>query len=178
MDYDAENLMGRVRARDADAFEALYDAYHRLVYGVAYRVLGDAAGAEDVTQAVFLKVWSAPELFRGGNVPAWLVRIARNRALDVVRSRSSHAETELPEALPETETIEDVAFARLDAGKVRLALAELPDDQRTPIELGFFGGITHEEIARRTGIPLGTIKTRIRSGLRKLRSALDGAVTV
>ncbi len=178
MENDAEKLMARVRAGDADAFEALYDAFHRLVYGVAYRVLADAPAAEDVTQAVFMKVWSAPELFRGGNVPAWLVRIARNRALDLVRSRSTHAESELPESLPETESIEDVAFARLDARKVRQALAELPPEQRTPIELGFFGGITHEEIARRSGVPLGTIKTRIRTGLRKLRASLDGAVTV
>jgi RNA polymerase sigma-70 factor (ECF subfamily) len=178
VDQDAEKLMERVRARDADAFETLYDAYHRLAYGVALRVLGNAAAAEDVTQAVFLKVWSSPELFRGGNFPAWLVRIARNRSLDLLRSRTAHAEAELPEALPEDETIEDVAFARLDARKVREALAELPDEQRTPIELGFFGGITHDEIARRSGVPLGTVKTRIRSGLRKLRAALEGAVTV
>jgi RNA polymerase sigma-70 factor (ECF subfamily) len=174
---DADVLMERVRAHDADAFEALYDAHHRLVYGVALRMLGDAPGAEDVTQAVFVKVWTSPELFRGGNFGAWIVRITRNRALDVLRNRATRNEGELPEALPETEGIEDVAFARIDAQLVRTALAELPGEQREPIELGFFNGITHEEIARRSGIPLGTIKTRIRSGLRKLRSVLDGAVT-
>ncbi|HVA28625.1 MAG TPA: sigma-70 family RNA polymerase sigma factor [Candidatus Baltobacteraceae bacterium] len=170
--------MARVRARDADAFEVLYDAYHRLVYRIALRMLGDAPGAEDVTQAVFMKVWSAPELFRGGNVAAWIVRIARNRALDVLRSRNARPESELPCTLVDTEAIEDVAFARLDAGLVRTALASLPPEQRQAIELGFFGGITHEEIAKRSGIPLGTIKTRIRMGLRKLRTALDGVVTV
>ena len=177
MTEDADVLMERVRARDADAFEALYDAHHRLVYGVALRMLGDAAGAEDITQAVFIKVWSSPELFRGGNFGAWIVRITRNRALDVLRSRATRNEGELPEAMPETESIEDVAFARIDAARVRAALAELPGEQREPIELGFFNGITHEEIARRSGIPLGTIKTRIRSGLRKLRTTLDRAVT-
>jgi RNA polymerase sigma-70 factor (ECF subfamily) len=175
---DAAVLMERVRARDADAFEALYDAHHRLVYGVALRMLGDAAGAEDVTQAVFIKVWSSPELFRGGNFAAWIVRVTRNRALDVLRSRATRSEGEFPESMPESEGVEEVAFARIDAQRVRNALAELPGEQREPIELGFFSGITHEEIARRSGIPLGTIKTRIRSGLRKLRVVLDGAVTV
>ncbi len=170
--------MAGVRARDTGAFEALYDEFHRLVYGVAMRMLSDAASAEDVTQAVFLKVWTSPELFHGGNFAAWIVRVARNRALDVLRSRASHQESELPESLPETEAIEDIAFARLNASLVRSALAALPAEQRQPIELGFFAGITHEEIARRTGTPLGTIKTRIRIGLRKLRSALEDAVAV
>jgi RNA polymerase sigma-70 factor, ECF subfamily len=178
VDQDAGLLMERVRARDADAFEALYDAYHRLVYRVALKMLGDAPGAEDVTQVVFMKVWSAPELFRGGNVAAWIVRIARNRALDVLRSRNARPESELPCTLVDTDAIEDIAFARLDAGLVHNALRSLPNEQREAIELGFFGGITHDEIAKCTGIPLGTIKTRIRMGLRKLRAALDGAVTV
>lgn len=159
------------------AFEALYDAHHRVVYGVALRVLGDAYGAEDVTQTVFLKLWNSPELFHGGNFGAWIVRVARNRALDVLRSRTTRNEGELPEALPEEEAIEDVAFSHIDAARVRAALAGLPPEQREPIELGFFGGITHEEIARRCNIPLGTIKTRIRSGLRKLRSVLEEPVT-
>lgn len=178
MDRDIDEIMARVRARDPDAFESLYDAYHRLVYGVAFRMLGDVSAAEDLTQAVFLKIWSTPELFRGGNFAAWVVRVTRNRALDVIRARSSRAESELPETLPEADSIEDVAFAKLDAEQLRSALETLSPEQREPIELGFFGGITHEEIARRTGIPLGTIKTRIRSGLRKLRSALEGLVTV
>jgi len=170
--------MALVRARNADAFEALYDGYHRLVYGVALRILGDVPAAEDITQGVFLKLWSSPDLYRSGNFPAWLARVARNRALDVLRSKAFRAESELPDAVPENDSLEDVAFAHLDAAKVRSALALLPLEQREPIEQGFFGGITHEEIARRSGIPLGTIKTRIRSGLRKLRDALDGAVTV
>lgn len=174
---DAERLMALVRAKNADAFEALYDGYHRLVYGVALRILGDVSGAEDITQAVFLKLWSSPDLFRSGNFPAWLARVTRNRALDVLRSKAYRSESELPDALPESDSLEDVAFARIDAAKVRGALALLPSEQREPIELGFFGGVTHEEIARRSGIPLGTIKTRIRSGLRKLRNELDGAVT-
>ena len=175
---DSDVLMARVRERDPDAFESLYDPHHRLVYGVAFRMLGERASAEDVTQTVFLKVWNSPKLYRGGNFAAWIVRVTRNRALDVLRSRTTRNETELPEALPEGEAMEEAAFTRIDAERVRRALAALPSEQREPIELGFFGGVTHEEIARRCGTPLGTIKTRIRSGLRKLRAALDEAVTV
>lgn len=174
---DASRLMARIRARDADAFEALYDAYHRLVYGVAFRMLGDAPSAEDVTQAVFLKIWSSPNLFESGNFAGWLVRSTRNRALDLLRSKSRNL-SELPEQQPANDDLEERAFASLDATRVRSALKQLPAEQRQPIEMGFFNGITHEEIARRTGVPLGTVKTRIRAGLRRLRSALEGTVTV
>lgn len=169
--------MAQVRSRDADAFESLYDSYHRLVYGVAMRMLNDVGGAQDLTQAVFLKVWSTPELFRGGNFAAWIVRVTRNRALDALRSRSVRVESEMPDSLPESDSIENIAFAHLDAARLRSALETLPQEQREPIELGFFSGITHEEIARRNGIPLGTVKTRIRTGLRKLRALLDDMVT-
>lgn len=169
--------MDRIRARDADAFEALYDAYHRLVYGVALRVLSDHLVAEDVTQAVFLKIWTSPELFRGGNFAAWIARVARNRAYDVLRSRSLRAESEFPESLVADDALEDVALANVTAERVRDALDRLPSEQREPIELGFFGGVTHEQIARQTGLPLGTIKTRIRTGLRRLRGVLEMAVS-
>jgi RNA polymerase sigma-70 factor, ECF subfamily len=173
---DAGGLMTRVRARDADAFETLYDQYHRLVYGLALRVLSDQASAEDVTQAVFLKVWSSPDAFRGGNFAAWIARVTRNRAFDVVRSRTLHATTEIPAALPVDDLPEETALAHMDGASVREALAQLPREQREPIELGFFGGATQAQIAQQTGLPLGTVKTRIRIGLRKLRSALEGAV--
>ncbi len=169
--------MARVRARDSAAFEALYDAYHRLVYGVAFRMLGDASASEDVTQAVFLKIWSAPQLFVSGNFSAWIVRITRNRTLDLLRTKHRTSQ-ELPEEQPDDDPFEERAFAAIDAAHVRAALKQLPAEQRDPIELGFFGGITHEEIARRTGTPLGTVKTRIRSGLRRLRGMLEGTVTV
>lgn len=170
--------MERVRAGDADAFEALYDRYHRLVYGVALRVLADPAASEDVTQAVFLKIWGDPSLFRDGNFGAWIARVARNRAFDVHRSRALRAESEFPESLPVDDALEETALARLDGERVRAALVQLPPELRDPIELGFFGGVTQEQIARQTGLPLGTIKTRIRTGLRRLRTALEGAVTV
>jgi RNA polymerase sigma-70 factor (ECF subfamily) len=174
---DGARLMERVRARDVDAFEALYDGYHRLVFGIALRIASDASAAEDITQSIFLKLWSAPEAFREGNFSAWLSRVARNRALDAVRSRSNRPTDEIPVDLPAEGTTDTTVFARIDAQRVRGALSGLNEEQRTPIEMGFFSGITHEEIARRTGVPLGTIKTRIRTGLRRLRETLSEAVS-
>ena len=175
---EAASLIERVRSRDADAFEALYDRYHRLVYGVAIRVLSDRLAAEDVTQTVFLKVWSAPDRFRGGNFGAWIARLARNRAIDLARTRSTYDEGELHEGILVDEGLEETALSNINGERVRRALDELPLEQREPIELGFFGGVTHDQIARRAGLPLGTVKTRIRTGLRRLRNALESAVTV
>lgn len=169
--------MERVRARDVDAFEQLYDGYHRLVFGIALRMTNDATMAEDVTQSVFLKLWSAPDAYRDGNFPAWLSRVARNRVLDLLRSRAAKPAGEIPADLPAERSLDDDVFARIDAQRVRSALRGLSEEQRVPIELGFFGGITHEEIARQTGVPLGTIKTRIRAGLRRLRDTLNEATT-
>jgi RNA polymerase sigma-70 factor, ECF subfamily len=173
---EAGRLMARIRDRDVAAFETIYDAYHRLVYGIALRMLGDSAAAEDLTQAVFLKVWSSPESFASGNFGAWISRVTRNRALDVLRSRAVRAEDEMPADIPIEGSIDEVVFARIDGDRVRTALATLPSEQRSLIELGFFGGVTHEEIARRTSTPLGTVKTRIRAGLRRLRAALEPGV--
>jgi RNA polymerase sigma-70 factor (ECF subfamily) len=165
-------LMERVRARDVAAFESLYDGYHRLVFGIGLRILGDPTMAEDLTQNVFLKVWTAPEAFRGGSFVAWVSRVARNRALDALRARSARPETEIPADLPLEGSIDDDVLAKLDAQSVRDALAQLPPEQRGLIEMGFFGGVTHQELARRTATPLGTVKTRIRTGLRRLRESL------
>jgi RNA polymerase sigma-70 factor (ECF subfamily) len=174
---DPNKLMERVRSGDADAFEALYDGYHRLVYGLALRALSDPLLAEDVTQLVFLKIWRSPESFREGNFTGWIARVSRNQALDVLRARRLRAEEELPQTLPVEEALEDEALARVDAALVRQAMTQLPEREREVIELGFFGGVTHHEMARRTGVPLGTVKTRIRTGLRRLRSALELLVT-
>jgi RNA polymerase sigma-70 factor (ECF subfamily) len=167
--------MERVRAHDADAFESLYDRYHAMVYGIALRVLGDGGSAEDVTQNVFLKIWSAPDAFQSGNLVGWLARVARNRAIDVLRSRKLRSESELSESIPDAVTLEQTAMTRIDGQLARAAMTQLSDDQRSLLELGFFGGMTHDAIARKTGIPLGTVKTRMRSGLRRLRDLLDGA---
>jgi RNA polymerase sigma-70 factor (ECF subfamily) len=170
-------LMERVRARDAGAFEALYDGYHRLVFGIGLRMLGDPSLAEDLTQSVFLKVWTAPDTFHGGSFVAWVSRVARNRALDVLRSRAAHPEADFPADLPLEGALDDDVMTRLDAQRVRDALATLPAEQRSLIEMGFFGGVTHQELAQRTDTPLGTVKTRIRTGLRRMREALAERVS-
>ena len=170
-------LMERIQARDTAAFEALYDDYHRLVFGIGLRMLGDPALAEDLTQSVFLKIWTSPDAFRGGSFVAWVSRVTRNRALDVLRSRAARPETDIPADLPLDAALDEDVFARLDAQRVRDALAVLPPEQRSLIELGFFGGVTHQELAARTDTPLGTVKTRIRSGLRRLRDALGERVS-
>jgi RNA polymerase sigma-70 factor (ECF subfamily) len=170
-------LMELVRAQDADAFEKLYDSYHRLVFGIALRMTGNTDMAEDVTQSVFLKLWSAPEAFRDGHFGAWISRVARNRVLDLLRSRALRTAEEIPVDLAAAGSMDEDIAARIDAQRVRSAMSALSEEQRVPIELGFFGGVTHEEIARQTGIPLGTIKTRIRTGLRRLRDALGETVS-
>ena len=172
---DTDRLMARVRERDVTAFEAVYDASHRLVYGIAFKMLGDQAAAEDLAQAVFLKVWASPDAFAGGNFGAWIARVTRNRALDVLRSRAARPETEIPADIAVEGALDETVFARLDRERVRSALAGLPAEQRAPIELGFFGGLTHDEIARQSALPLGTVKTRIRAGLKRLRVALEGS---
>ena len=173
---DAARLMARVRERDIAAFEALYDSFQRVVYGVAIRMLGERLAAEDVVQAVFMTVWSRPDAFRDGNVGAWLARVTRNRCLDVLRSKAARTEGEMPVEIVSDEAIDDTVFARIDGNLVRAALARLPEEQRSLIEMGFFDGTTHAQISARTGIPLGTIKSRIRSGLRQLREQLEGVV--
>lgn len=171
-------LMMRVRDRDAAAFEQLYDGYHRLVYGIALRILGDIAAAEDVTQSVFLKLWSQADSFQSGNFGAWIARVTRNRSLDMLRTKAARPQEEMPEALSTDDVLEDTVFANVNGELVRSALSKLPEEQRGFIEMGFFGGVTHEEIARQTRTPLGTVKTRIRAGLRRLRAVLEGAIAV
>ena len=167
--------MARIRNGNQAAFESLYDGFHRLVYSIAQRMLADPMAAEDLTQAVFLKIWANPDAFSGGNFAAWIARVARNRSLDVLRARSARPESEMPVDLGSEDDLDDAVFAKIQGERVRAALFALPEEQRKPIEMGFFAGVTHEEIARRTGTPLGTVKTRIRSGLRKLREALEAS---
>lgn len=159
--------------RDAAAFESLYDRHHRLVYGIAMRILGQQAAAEDVTQAVFLKVWSSPQAFESGNFAAWIGRITRNRCLDQQRSKARHPSEELSHDTASDEAVEETAFAHLDTAAVKTALERIPEEQRKLIELAFFGGMTQQGIAEKTGVPLGTVKTRIRTGLLRLRGALE-----
>lgn len=175
MPDEVERLVQGVRERDSAAFEALYDQYHRLVYGIARRMLSDAEATEDVTQAAFLKLWTNPESFRGGHFSGWLGRVARNCAIDALRRRAVCAAAIAPaaaEAALEART-DDLAMSKIDGDHVRRALERLPRENRELIEMGFFAGISHSEIARIMALPVGTVKTRIRTGVRRLRVELE-----
>jgi RNA polymerase sigma-70 factor (ECF subfamily) len=172
---DEMRLVARIRAGDQQAMSELYDRYGKVVYAVSLRVLQDAAAAEDVLQDVFLQLWRKPDAFDAsrGNLAAWLAVIARHRAIDRLRKRRPEVDIEDcviaggPDLRDETERA-------LVLEKVRAVIAEMNPDQRRLLELAFFQGLTHTEIAEKTGEPLGTIKTRIRSGLQLLRAKFAG----
>jgi len=172
---DEMRLVARIRAGDQQAMSELYDRYAKVVYAVSLRVLQDAAAAEDVLQDVFLQLWRNPDAFDAsrGSLAAWLAVISRHRAIDRLRKRRPEVDIEDcviaggPDLRDETERA-------LVIEKVRVVLAEMNPDQRKVLELAFFQGLTHTEIAEKTGEPLGTIKTRIRSGLQQLRAKFAG----
>jgi RNA polymerase sigma-70 factor, ECF subfamily len=175
--------VSRAAAGDEAALAALYDRHSRAVYSLALRVLADQADAEDVLQDVFAQAWRQAGRYdsRRGPVAAWLLNMARTRAIDRLRARrarpdshtaasdGAHVELSIPAVDPG-----DALAAARDAARVRAALEELPVLQRLAIELAYFEGLTQSEIAARLEQPLGTVKTRIRLGLLKLRDVLSG----
>jgi len=166
-------LVLRLRAGDESAMEQLYDRYSGIVYSVALRVLNDTGAAEDVLQEVFLQLWRNPNVFDAsrGSLGAWLSVIARNRAIDALRKRKPVIDFENVILSVEC-NLESEAGRKVSIEKARAALTKVPADQRNALELAFFQGLTHTEIAAKTGEPLGTIKTRIRAALTALRKAM------
>ena len=174
-----EVLVGRILAKDESALAALYDRYSGIVYSVAAHVLGDHGIAEEVLQDIFYQLWRTAANFDAarGSLPAWLMVTARNRAIDRLRRRNRATQSgdeqwsNRPPAAPlnlETEMARKEAVER-----VRSAFAALAPSQRETIELAYFEGLTQTEIAARTREPLGTVKTRMRSGLQILREMLN-----
>lgn len=158
---------------DESAMGLLYDRYSPIVYSVALRVLGDEGMAEDVLQEVFMQLWRNPAAFDSsrGALGAWLAVITRNRAIDCLRKR--RPETDIDEVVVSIEPDLALTAERTrTVTKIRHALGSMPVGQRTALEMAYFEGLTHSEIASKTGEPLGTIKTRIRTGLLALRGAL------
>ena len=169
---DEAILIDRIQAGDEAAMTDMYDRYSGIVYGVALRVLGNTTAAEDVVQEVFLRLWRNPQSFDAnrGRLAAWLAVIARNRAIDHLRRRPLEEDIEgMP--ISTGVNLENVAAQRLAVEKIRAVLSELPQDQRRALEMAFFEGMTHTEIAAKSGEPLGTVKTRIRTGLLAIRKA-------
>jgi RNA polymerase sigma-70 factor, ECF subfamily len=174
-----EELVRGCAKGDQAALSALYDQTSSLVYGVALRVLSNPADAEEITIDVFNQVWRTAGNFENtrGSVTAWLIMLARSRAIDRIRSRATRIRVEAP--LVDMSTVPDSAHtpeAVTEAGqrhaRVRQAMAGLPQEQRTVVELAFFSGLSHAELADRLQLPLGTVKTRIRSSMMKLRESL------
>ncbi len=168
------SLQSAIRSSDENAIALLYDRYSSIVYSVALRVLADTGAAEDVLQEVFMQLWRNPGLFDSsrGNLGAWLAVIARNRAIDILRKR--HPETDITDVVVSVEPdMAGNAQRARDTEKVRGALGAMPPAQRSAVEMAYFEGLTHTEIAAKTGEPLGTIKTRIRAGLLALRKAIN-----
>jgi RNA polymerase sigma-70 factor (ECF subfamily) len=153
---------------------ALYDRYSPVVYSVALRVLGETGAAEDVQQDVFMQLWRNPGAFDSsrGNLGAWLAVITRNRAIDALRKRRPQDDIEDVVLSVAPDMAADADRSRV-ATKVRDLLNGMPAVQRTALEMAYYEGLTHTEIASKTGEPLGTIKTRIRAGLIALRKALE-----
>ena len=166
-------LIARVRGGDQASMATLYDRYSGIVYATALRVLGDTAAAEDVLQEIFMQLWRNPAAFDSsrGNLAAWLGVSARHRAIDVLRKRRPETDVE-DVVIASSHDLRSEAERNTIVAKVRTALAEMPAEQRQCMEMAYFEGLTHSEIATKTGEPLGTVKTRIRSALMQLRKRL------
>lgn len=165
-------LVSAICSGDEQAMEQLYKRYSAIVYSVALRILGDTGAAEDILQEVFMQLWRSPDTFDAtrGSLPGWLAVITRNRAIDSLRRRRPESDitdvvvSNEPDLVGSTEMIRALE-------KIRGALGQMPAAQRSALEMAFFEGLTHTEIAEKAGEPLGTIKTRIRAGLLTLRKA-------
>lgn len=173
-------LMARVRNGDRDALSEIYARHATMVYSIALKFLRDPSRAEDLAHDVFLVIWEHPERYRPeiGPFAPWFYRVTRNRAIDVLRRARRETqpgdqnllEVTLPD--PDRDPAEQ-AWIRADAEQARAALRALPESQRTVIELAYFAGMTQREMAEYLNEPLGTIKTRVRTGLLRLRDLLD-----
>jgi RNA polymerase sigma-70 factor (ECF subfamily) len=176
---DDRGLIARIQGRDADALALLYDRYSARLMGLAQRILGDTGEAEEVLQEVFLWAWRSAAAFdpSRGTVLAWLLVATRSRSIDRLRTRrpAQRAGLRAVEEVPDAASGEDVeanSAGREWEALCRSAISELPDEQRRALELAYFDGLTHQEISEKTATPLGTVKTRVRLGLMKLRERI------
>jgi RNA polymerase sigma-70 factor (ECF subfamily) len=176
---DDVELLKAIAARDEAALAQLYDRYRVIVFGLLMRILNNREEAEDVLQEVFLQVWRKAGDFdeNRGRPFTWLVTLGRSRGIDRLRTLASRDRVAEAGAREVIEQISDAAtdtFKSEQRGLVNRALAQLPDEQKWPLMLAYFDGLTQSEIAARLGAPLGTVKTRMRTGLMRLRELLAG----
>jgi RNA polymerase sigma-70 factor, ECF subfamily len=178
-----EDLISLVEVSDAEAFAVLYDRHSRAAYSLAYRMMGERQAAEDLVQDAFLKIWRGAGSYRSerGSVRTWLLSIVHNRGIDQLRSLGSRRRTQerIEASAPRFQPSE--AFARSwrnsQREQVREALKTLPPEQLKVLELAYFSGYTHVEIAELLGLPLGTVKGRMRLGLKKIKDYFDSQGT-
>ena len=175
-----EALVALVARGDEDALAELYDRVGRTAFGLAHRVLRDERHAEDAVQEAFLAVWRTAASFRAERAKAstWILTLVHRRAVDLVRREERRRTEPLGDAhelalAGESEATEEAAWIRFERERVQSALKQLPDVQREAIELAYYGGFSQSELAERLGVPLGTIKSRMFSGLARLRELLD-----
>lgn len=181
-----EDVMQLVRRGDARAFEVIYERHSAAAFSLAYRMMGTRAGAEDVTQDAFLSLWRSGARYdrARGSVRTWVLGIVHHRAIDALRRATVHdrrraGDEGIEERFEARERTDVEAARREEAGTVRGALSALPADQSQVIELAYFGGFTHTEIADMLDAPVGTVKGRMRLGLKKMKAQLgEGQVTV
>jgi RNA polymerase sigma-70 factor, ECF subfamily len=181
-DADADRqILTAVAGGSADALERLYDRYASTAYGLARRILAQPDLAEEVVQDVFAQVWREASRYDAAraSVAGWIVLLTRTRAIDRLRARRARPDQDRgvepaggPPLTTPDRSPEQVAISSEDARSVRAALEQLPEEQRSLVDLAYYEGLTHSEIAARTGVPLGTIKTRLRTAMTTLRGAL------
>jgi len=179
---DDNTLIRLIAHAKPEALSVLYDRYCRLVFSVALNVVHDRASAEEITQDVFLRVWENAKTYKQdqAKVSIWLTRIARNRAIDVLRWHSVRPEQHTvdwadltPQEMRNNDTPQKAVELTLQKERIRAAVAQLPEDQKRALKLAYFQGYTHQKVAELLGEPLGTVKTRIRLAMLKLRKLLQ-----
>jgi len=185
LDYsklDDETLIRLIVHTRAEALSELYDRYSRLVFSLALNSVGDSATAEEITQDVFLRVWQRAKQYRAdrGKVSTWLTSITRHRAIDQLRRQGARPEQHSvawadisPGSGPAVNGPEKSAVLAMEKERVRMAVSQLPDEQKQVLALAYFQGLTQGQIAKTLNLPLGTVKTRIRLGMQKLRDTLQ-----
>lgn len=168
-------MLARIGRKDEEALSALYDRYSGLVFSEARRILRDTGAAEEILQDLFFQVWRTAERFdpARGSLAGWLLVAARNRAISKLRKKSGQTEELNENGVLFSSNVESHAAQNLLLDKVRRVMGSLPEDQREALECAYFEGMSHSEIAEKTGQPLGTIKTRIRSAMESLKKVLS-----
>ncbi len=178
---DDEALVAEVARAQTEALSALYDRYSRLVYSLAFHIVSDPQAAEEITQDVFVQLWNRAATYDSaqGKLISWLASMARNRAIDELRRKSvrpeghsaAWADDTVPEFQEDGQVEQTVAWSQ-EKRAIRRAIGDLPEEQRQVLALAYFEGYSHQQIATALGEPLGTVKTRLRLAIQKLRQAL------